>query len=76
MSLRFDEKNCNAQCRACNRFDEGNIQGYRKGLIRKYGEKEVEMLEMRKFNVSKLDSFAIEVLIKEYRAKVKALSIN
>ena len=28
MSTRFSEKNCNAQCRSCNRFDEGNMQGY------------------------------------------------
>lgn len=38
MSTRFSEKNCNAQCRSCNRFDEGNMQGYRRGLILKYGE--------------------------------------
>ena len=37
MATRFNEKNCNAQCRSCNRFDEGNLQGYRRGLISKYG---------------------------------------
>jgi uncharacterized C2H2 Zn-finger protein len=36
MSTRFSEVNCNAQCRDCNRFDEGNMSGYRQGLIRKY----------------------------------------
>lgn len=25
MNTRFDEMNCNAQCRHCNRFMEGNI---------------------------------------------------
>ena len=38
MSTRFDEMNCNAQCSHCNRFQEGNMQGYRNGLIRKYGQ--------------------------------------
>lgn len=75
MSLRFDEKNCNAQCRSCNRFDEGNIQGYRKGLIEKYGEKEVELLEIKKYNVSNLGIFELETLIKEYKKKVKELKI-
>lgn len=73
LSLRFDEKNCNAQCRSCNRFDEGNIQGYRNGLIEKYGEKEVELLEIKKHNISNLCSFEIEVLIKEYKKKIKEL---
>ena len=27
MSTRFDEMNCNAQCRKCNRFMEGNMSG-------------------------------------------------
>ena len=33
MGTRYSERNCNAQCRHCNRFMEGNIQNYRKGLI-------------------------------------------
>jgi hypothetical protein len=34
MSLRFSETNCNAQCRSCNRFDEGNMTGYNLGMIK------------------------------------------
>lgn len=74
MSTRFDEQNCNAQCRACNRFDEGNIQGYRKGLIEKYGEDAVELLEIKKFNTCKIGSFEINQLIKIYREKIKAMN--
>lgn len=70
-STRYDEKNCNAQCRACNRFDEGNMQGYRKGLIKKYGEKEVELLEIKKFNTCKLGQFEINALAEIYRKKLK-----
>ena len=73
LSTRFDEQNCNAQCRSCNRFDEGNMQGYRKGLIKKYGEKSVDMLELKKFNTCKLTSFEIEILIKLYKSKLKQL---
>lgn len=70
-SVRYDEMNCNAQCRKCNRFDEGNIQGYRKGLIKKYGEKAVELLEMKKFNKCKLGKLEINALAEEYRKKLK-----
>lgn len=73
MSLRFSEKNCNAQCRSCNRFDEGNIQGYRRGLIIKYGESTVLMLESMKNQTNKISDFEYEEMIKYYRKEVKRL---
>jgi len=73
MATRYDEKNCNAQCRACNRFSEGNIQGYRRGLIKKYGEKEVDKVEMRRFNVSKLSVPELDILYKYYKQKLTDL---
>lgn len=70
MATRYDEKNCNAQCRACNRFDEGNIQGYRRGLVEKIGLKAVDMLEIKKFNVCPMNEFEVDVLISFYKKKV------
>jgi len=70
-STRYDEQNCNAQCRSCNRFDEGNMSGYRRGLISKYGEKEVELLEIKKFNTCKLGNFELNTLINLYKEKLK-----
>lgn len=75
-STRYDEKNCNAQCRSCNRFDEGNIQGYRKGLIAKYGEYAVKILEMKKYNVCKMGQLEINALGDEYKLKLKALKLQ
>lgn len=75
-STRYDEKNCNAQCRSCNRFDEGNIQGYRKGLIAKYGEYAVKILEMKKYNTCKMGQLEINVLGDEYKLKLKALKLQ
>ena len=72
-SLRYDEKNVNAQCRHCNRFLEGNIQGYRKGLIKKYGSDAVKMLDIKRFNICKLGIFEIEILKKEYKEKLKQI---
>lgn len=73
MSLRFSEKNCNAQCRSCNRFDEGNIQGYRRGLIAKYGEPTVILLEATKNETNKLSVFELEAMADHYRKEVKKL---
>lgn len=73
MSLRFSEKNCNAQCHSCNRFDEGNIQGYRRGLIAKYGESTVVLLESMKNQVNKISDYEYEAMIDHYRKEVKRL---
>ncbi len=73
MSTRYSEKNCNGQCRACNRFDEGNMIGYTKGLIKKYGQGILEELEVLKFQTSKFSKFELEVLAKHYKEEVKKL---
>jgi hypothetical protein len=73
MSLRYDEKNCNAQCISCNRFDEGSLQGYRRGLIEKIGEKETDMLEIRKHNESKISEVELDILTAYYKNKLKEL---
>jgi len=65
--------NCNAQCRKCNRFQEGNIQGYRKGLIEKYGEPQVELLESMQNQMCKISEFELEQMIIFYTEKVKEL---
>lgn len=71
MGLRYDEKNVNAQCRACNRFDEGNQIGYTRGLIKKYGSEVIQYLEVKKHNTACFSNAAYEALIKEYTKKIK-----
>jgi hypothetical protein len=44
-ALRFNEINVNGQCLRCNNFLHGNLINYRIGLIKKYGENKVLMLE-------------------------------
>lgn len=73
MATRFSEMNCNAQCRSCNRFDEGNIQGYRRGLVQKYGEQRVLLLEAQKYETRKYTDFEYEALIKHYRAEIRKM---
>ncbi len=66
MSLRFSEQNCHAQCRHCNRFMEGNMQDYRKGLVEKIGEQKVELLEAQKHISTKISNFELALLAKHY----------
>jgi hypothetical protein len=72
-STRWDEKNCNAQCQSCNRFDEGCMSGYTLGLIKKYGSDTIEMLHYKKHQVSKLSQFEVDQLLKYYKEKVKEM---
>ena len=71
MATRFREDNCHAQCRSCNRFDEGNAVGYTMFMIDKYGKEHVEYLQAIKNAGYKYTDFELEVLIKEYKQKLK-----
>lgn len=73
MNTRYDERNCNLQCRSCNRFDEGNNTGYMRGLVRKYGEGVIEQLHVKKQLYRKYDEFEYRALIQFYKNKVKEL---
>jgi hypothetical protein len=43
--LRFDERNVHAQRKQCNRFDSGNVLGFRFGLRERIGMDALEALE-------------------------------
>ena len=73
MATRFREDNCHAQCSACNRFDEGNAVGYTLFMINKYGLSHVEYLNAIKNSGYKYTDFEVELLIKEYKEKLKCL---
>jgi len=73
MSTRYDVKNCNAQCIKCNRFDEGNMLGYTKGLVRKYGSGILDELEIKKKSISKLSVFEYNTLINHYKSEIEKL---
>lgn len=73
MSTRFDEDNCNAECRFCNRFSADHLIGYRENLIKKIGQQRFLLLEVRAHETKKWSSFELEQLIKYYRALVQKL---
>jgi hypothetical protein len=72
--LRFDERNVHAQLKQCNRYDSGNVVGYRMGLIARIGLAAVEALEAdqasRKFSVEELRAIKAKytALAKELKA--------
>jgi hypothetical protein len=67
--LRFDERNVHAQRKQCNRYDSGNVVGYRIGLIERIGLEAVEALECDQTS----RDHSIEAL-KAIKAKYSALA--
>lgn len=72
--LYFNEINVQSQCVHCNRYLEGNAQGFSKGLIKKYGPDVLEELENKRLTgPKKYYPFEYEAMIKDYRARVKKM---
>lgn len=44
-AIRFNEVNVNGQCVYCNLSKAGNEKGYREGLIKRYGQDKVDLLD-------------------------------
>ena len=68
MNLRYNETNVNAQCRYCNRFDEGNNLGYATFLTKKHGSKILKKLQLAKYRTKKFNKFELQEMIKFYKA--------
>lgn len=70
--LRFDERNVHAQLKQCNRYDSGNIVGYRAGLIARIGLDAVEALESdqepRRYTIEQLAEIK-----REYSTRVREI---
>lgn len=70
--LRFNENNCHAQLKACNRYGAGRAVDYRIGLIRRIGLTAVEALEADN-QVIKWNREMLLEIEATYKAKLKAL---
>lgn len=74
MSTRFSEDNCRPQCVACNIFNQGNIQMYRRALIKQIGEQRVDLIEVRaKQETKNWSLFEYQTMIDFYQKEVNKL---
>ena len=70
---RFDENNCHAECRHCNRFKADHLEGYRVNLIDKIGQQKFALLKVKAVGTTKMTDFEYEQLIKYYKTLNKKL---
>lgn len=73
MNTRFDEDNCNAECKHCNRFVADHLIGYRENLIAKIGEHRFDVLSWKAHQTKKWSEFELKELIKHYKVKIAEL---
>lgn len=67
MSTRFDEDNCNSECKFCNRFKADHLIGYQKNLIAKIGQQRYDKLAWKASQTRKWSDFELKELIKYYK---------
>lgn len=74
LSLRYNEKNCNCQCRKCNMFLGGNVKEYEKSLKLIYGDGIIDELKEIKNKHLKLSKTDYDNFIEVYKQKLKELN--
>ena len=71
MSVRYDEDNCHAECKYCNRFSADHLIKYRENLIKKIGQMRVDKLDWKASSTKKWAEFELKELIKYYNLQIE-----
>jgi hypothetical protein len=67
-ALRFNETNTNGQCKRCNRWLSGNLIKYRNGLVKRYSQQQIDLLDSvgTRNPVKKWSRVELELIIEKY----------
>lgn len=74
MATRFDEDNCNAECKFCNRFSADHLIAYQRNLIQKIGQQRFDIMNVKAHSTRHWLDSELEERISHYKAEVKRLS--
>ena len=72
-AIKYDERNVNMQCYHCNMHLESNHVGYTRGMIKKYGQKVIDQLEMSMHNSAERDESLDRLMTQKYKADYEEL---
>ncbi len=70
MATRFDEDNCHAECKGCNRFSADHIIAYQRNLVKKIGEERFELLNVKAHTACHFLDKELEEKLAHYKEKV------
>lgn len=65
--VRYNEVNVNGQCIRCNMWLHGNLIHYRNGLINRYGEPKILLLDSAARGSKKWTRGELEIVISTYK---------
>ena len=74
MATRFDEDNCNGECRGCNRASSDHLIFYQENLIKKIGIARFSSLREKAHSTKKWEAEELQRMIDYYTKEVKRLS--
>ena len=74
LATRFDENNCHAECRHCNRFKADHLEGYRVNLIAKIGQQKFDLLKVKAAGTSKMTDLILINRLSEFGKKHEVLT--
>ena len=74
MATRFDEDNCNGECRGCNRASSDHLIFYQENLIKKIGIARFSSLREKAHSTKKWEAEELKRMIDYYSKEVKRLS--
>lgn len=73
-NTRFNEMNCQSQCKKCNAFEQGRDADFERALIEKYGQDKVNMILWSARQTVKRTKFDLEYLAVYYKQKAVELA--
>lgn len=75
--IRYDERNIHKSCEQCNTYKHGNLIGYRKGIIERYGQAYMDELDAIKLGEQSKKRWGADELRQiEARYKFKLIELK
>lgn len=74
MATRYNEDNCHAECKYCNRFSADHLIAYQRNLIQKIGQQRFDVLNMKAHSTCHYLDCELKQMITHYTGEVKRLS--
>lgn len=68
LSVRFDLRNCNAMCSACNRRHNRDRRPYERYMLKTYGPAAIVELDRLRFNLEKVTDEELGEVLRQYKA--------
>lgn len=75
-STRYNEQNCNAQCKDCNQFRDGKREVYASAIDEMYGQGTAECIDSLSRQTKKYFAYEYRELSELYLSKIKVIALE